>query len=151
MTVRQAKTKISLGIRPDWSESSLCAQWVAKDPSFLHSDNEDFDQTGRMARLIWVFAGRTNHFVGLVMRRLIFRSSESQPDSSTRRTEGLQASTRYLRSFTLERSVHTNYRDDERGVSLVFRHSPSTQGDRTVWNEINWFSHIMVGIANLHK
>ena len=46
-------------IRPVWSESSLCAQWVAKDPSFLHADSEDSDQTGRMPRLIWVFAGRT--------------------------------------------------------------------------------------------
>ena len=40
-------------------QSSLCAQWVAKDPSFLHADNKDFDQTGRMPRLIWVFPGRT--------------------------------------------------------------------------------------------
>ena len=36
-----------------------CAQWVAKDPSFLHVDSEDPDQTGRMPRLIWVFTGRT--------------------------------------------------------------------------------------------
>ena len=46
-------------VRPAWSESSLCAQWVAKDPSFLHADSEDSGQTGRMPRLIWVFAGRT--------------------------------------------------------------------------------------------
>ena len=46
--VRPAKTQISLG----GSESSLCAQWVAKDPSFLHADSEDSDQTGRMPRLI---------------------------------------------------------------------------------------------------
>ena len=59
MTVRPAKTQISLGIRPVWSESLLCAQWVAKDSSFLHADSEDSDQTGRMLRLIWVFAGRT--------------------------------------------------------------------------------------------
>ena len=59
MAVRPAKTQISLGIRPVWSESSLCAQWVAKDPSFLHADSEDSDQTGQMPRLIWVFAGRT--------------------------------------------------------------------------------------------
>ena len=26
--------------------------WVAKDPSFLHADSEDSDQTGRMPRLI---------------------------------------------------------------------------------------------------
>ena len=60
------RTQISLGIRPVWTESSLCAQWVAKDPSFLHADSEDSDQTGRMPRLIWVFAGRTCHFVGFV-------------------------------------------------------------------------------------
>ena len=46
MTVRPAKTQIRLGIRPVWSESSLCAQWVAKDPSFFHADSEDSDQTG---------------------------------------------------------------------------------------------------------
>ena len=40
-------------------ESSLCTQWVAKDPSFLQADSEDSDQPGRMPRLIWVFAGRT--------------------------------------------------------------------------------------------
>ena len=30
-------------IRPVWSESSQCAQWVAKDPGFLHADSEDSD------------------------------------------------------------------------------------------------------------
>ena len=59
MSVCPAKTQISLGIRPVWSESSLCAQWVAKDPRLLHADSEDSDQTGRMPRLIWVFAGCT--------------------------------------------------------------------------------------------
>ena len=58
MSVRPAKTQLSLGIRPVWSESLLCAQWVAKDPSFLHVDSEDSDQTGRISRLIWIFAGR---------------------------------------------------------------------------------------------
>ena len=70
MTVRPDKTQISRGIRAVWSESSLCAQWVAKEPSFLHADSEDSDQTGRMPRLIWVFAGRTDHFVCFVKRRL---------------------------------------------------------------------------------
>ena len=36
--VHPAKTQVSL----DGSESSLCAQWVAKDPSFLHADSEDW-------------------------------------------------------------------------------------------------------------
>ena len=46
-------------------------QWVAKNPSFLHADNKDSDQTGRMPRLIWVFAGRTGNFVGFDMMWLI--------------------------------------------------------------------------------
>ena len=46
--VRLAKTLISLGIRLVWSEPSLCAQLVAKEPSCLHADSEDSDQTGRM-------------------------------------------------------------------------------------------------------
>ena len=33
--VRPAKTQISLGIRPVWSEFSLCAQLVAKDLKFV--------------------------------------------------------------------------------------------------------------------
>ena len=33
-------------------ESSLCAQWVVKDRTFLHADSEDSDQTGRTPRLI---------------------------------------------------------------------------------------------------
>ena len=41
--------------------------WVAKDLAFLHADREDSDQTGQ----IWVFAGRTCHFAGYFMGRLI--------------------------------------------------------------------------------
>ena len=37
---------------PVWSESLLCTQWVAKDPSFLHADSKDSDQSGQMPRLI---------------------------------------------------------------------------------------------------
>ena len=48
VAVRPAKTQICLGIRPLCSESSLCAQWVAKDATFLHADSEDSDQTGRI-------------------------------------------------------------------------------------------------------
>ena len=53
------KTQISMGIRPFWSESLLCAQWVAKGSVLLQADSEDSDHTGRMRRLIRVFAGRT--------------------------------------------------------------------------------------------
>ena len=51
ISVRPAKTQIS--------QSSLCTEWVANDPSCLHADSKDSDQNGQMPRLIWVFAGRT--------------------------------------------------------------------------------------------
>ena len=40
---RPAKTQITQDIRPVWSESSLSAQWVGKDPSFLHGNSEKSD------------------------------------------------------------------------------------------------------------
>ena len=71
MNVRPAKPQISLGIRPVWSESSLCAQWIVKGPRFLHADSKDSDQTGWMPRLNWVFAGCTLTLLVFVMSRLI--------------------------------------------------------------------------------
>ena len=60
--VRPAKTQISLGIRPVWSESSLSA-WRKLGSLATHwAHSEDSDQTGRMPRLIWVFAGHTCHY-----------------------------------------------------------------------------------------
>ena len=38
----------------------------------LHANSEDSDQTGRMLMQIRVFAGRTDHFVGFIMRWLIY-------------------------------------------------------------------------------
>ena len=70
--VYPAKTQISLGIHPVWSESSLCAQWVAKDPKFLHADSksEDWsDLADAQADLSLHWAH--SHFVGFVMRWLI--------------------------------------------------------------------------------
>ena len=61
-----------------WAGPSLCTHWVAKDPSFLDADSEGSDQTGQMPRLIWVFAGRTGHSVGFVMRQLVYVISDLQ-------------------------------------------------------------------------
>ena len=71
VTVRPAKTQISLGICPVWSESSLCAQWVAKDPRFLHVDSDDSgwsDWADAQADLSLRWA--QSHFVGFVMSQL---------------------------------------------------------------------------------
>ena len=88
------KTQISLGTRPVWSESSQCAQLVAKDPSFLHADSEVSDQTGRMPRLIWVFAGRTCLFVGFVMMaQIVFQNGMYCVQKTiSEDTQGLQLS-----------------------------------------------------------
>ena len=59
--------QISLRILTVWSEFSLCAHWVAKDPIRLHADSEHSDQTLWVHRLIWVFAGRTDHLVFVVL------------------------------------------------------------------------------------
>ena len=42
-----AKTQISLGICPPWSESSQGTQWLAEDPMFLHADSELIRLGGR--------------------------------------------------------------------------------------------------------
>ena len=70
----RAQRRLRSAWAPAQSESSLCAQWKAEDPSFLHADSEDSDQTGWMRRLIslrWAHS----HFVGFVVLRLIWTSS----------------------------------------------------------------------------
>ena len=70
VAVRPAKTQISMGIHPVWSESSLCTQWVAKDSSFLHADSEDWSDWADAQPDLSLRWAHT-HFVGFVMRRLI--------------------------------------------------------------------------------
>ena len=57
--VHPAKTQISLGICPVLSESSLSAWRKLGSLATDGAHSEDADQTGRVPRLIWVFAGRT--------------------------------------------------------------------------------------------
>ena len=59
MSVRPAKTQISLGIRPVWSESSLSAWRKLGSLATQWAHSEDSDQTGWTPRLIWVFTGHT--------------------------------------------------------------------------------------------
>ena len=67
VSVCPAKTQISLGIRPVWSESLLSA-WRKLGPLATHWAHSEYsDQTRRMPRLIRVFAGRT--FTLLVLSR----------------------------------------------------------------------------------
>ena len=69
--MRLAKTQISLGIRPVWSESSLSALWVAKDPLLLHVDSEDWSDRAR-AQVDLSSLGAQVILLGFGMLRLKF-------------------------------------------------------------------------------
>ena len=89
--VRPAKTQITLGIRPVWSKSSRCAQWVAEDPMFLHADSEvwsDWADAKADLSLRWAHS----HFVGFVTRQLIYWFFfDWEGESLTLRTNGRYA------------------------------------------------------------
>ena len=71
MSVHPAKTQISLGIHPVWSESSLCTQGVAKNPSLLHADSEywsDWANAQADLSLRWAHT----HFIHFVMSQIMF-------------------------------------------------------------------------------
>ena len=92
--VRPAKTQI--GIRPVWSET-LLSVWRNIRPLTTHwVHSEDSDQTGWMPRLIWVFAGRTCHFVGFVVQQLIYFifqfPSVSKPKTLEKQYQGILSS-----------------------------------------------------------
>ena len=53
--MRTANFWINLHIHAVWSESSLGTFWIAKDAKFLNADNEDSDQTARLAYLSGMF------------------------------------------------------------------------------------------------
>ena len=59
MSPAKITCKISLGILPVWSETSVWAKWITVDQFFLPMDSGDFDLTELMPRLIRVFSWRT--------------------------------------------------------------------------------------------
>ena len=61
-------------LHPVWLESSLSA-WRSFGSLATYMRTAKTDQSGRMPRLIWGFAGRTGHFVGFVVLRLISEPS----------------------------------------------------------------------------
>ena len=71
-------------------ESSLRAQWVVKDPSFPHADSKVSDQTGRMHRLTWVFAGRTLTLLVLSCCGSYVLANTGEPDQTAQSDQGLQ-------------------------------------------------------------
>ena len=107
ISVRPAKTQISLGICPVWSESLLCTQWVAKDPSFPHADSEYSDQIGRMPRLI--FAWRTLTLLVLSCRGSIIKFTMAfDTFSDVRQFKEFSSPVRTSELFLLHTSIQKN-------------------------------------------
>ena len=67
--VHEAKTRISMGIHPNWFVSAVRFEEAFHPLPIKRTAKTD--QTGHMPRLIWVFAGRTGIFVGIIVLRLI--------------------------------------------------------------------------------
>ena len=70
--VRPTKTQISLRMRTVWLEYSLSAWRNFASLAIQIAPSEDSDQTARMRRLIWIFAGRTYLKVRFLTLRLIW-------------------------------------------------------------------------------
>ena len=115
------RTQISLGICPIWSASSLSARRKLGSLATHWAQSEDSDQTGRMPRLIWVFAGCTVT-VGFVMSQLIcamklqaswnslgkFKSPTLFKSNSVTHTSNKTLLIWLLKSNLTERSNHIN-------------------------------------------
>ena len=144
--MRTAKTQISLSICPVWSESSQCAMCVAKNPSFLHADSEDSDQTGQMPRLIWVFTGRTCYFVYFVVRWLSYFWCFSNADSMERKktTGKNKSSSRSIR----EKSGVSLTRVEKSWKIIYF--TSNTQKKRGKWLRMLIFSALNGSSSDHH-
>ena len=80
--MRPAKTQISLGIRPVWSESSLSAWRKLGSLATQWAHSKDSDQTRQMPRLIRVFAGCTVTLLVLSCCSLyieVYEASDKEP------------------------------------------------------------------------
>ena len=90
--VRPAKTQISLGICPVWSEFSLSPWRKLGSLATQWAHSEDSDQTGRMPRLIWVFAGGTVILLRLAWGGSIFVTVVQGLHCLQRNNNGMQGS-----------------------------------------------------------
>ena len=74
--MRPAKAQISMGICPGRPSLirvfAMLGSWGPIVSSCGQRRLWSSDHTGQMPRLIWVFAGWKGHFVGFVVRRLIY-------------------------------------------------------------------------------
>ena len=99
---------------PTWRKlGSLATHWV---------HTKDSDQTGWMPRLIWVFAGCTSHFVGFVVRWLIWDRAwqNLQNDSRSSKDSDQQwHSSSLLSKLSSQGSKFSSYYTSSKGWSDI--------------------------------
>ena len=128
-------TQISLGVRPVWSESSLSA-WRNLGPLTTHwAHSEDYDQTGRMPRLIWVFAGRTLSFSKSVLFKFLF-------DPNWR-----CAKLMVIFNFRMDRLLYTESRPEKVHISKLPIEPGSDKGTLMVYKSKLWYLDKMKELA----
>ena len=120
-------------IHPVWSESSSCAEWIAKDPSFLYADSEDSDQTGWMPRLIWVLAGCTVILLVLSWDGSVIETGVSDVEMGSN-TELCYIQTKVVSGTDLDKVVFDHNR------RIIFVSSP--------WKHLLW---VLIRITSAHN
>ena len=88
LQVLLAQTQISLYIHADWLVFAG-TKLVADDPKHPQANIDDFDQTAKMRRLIWVFARRLFSLVGNVMPGLRLIPLRSCFEDTHRKSENI--------------------------------------------------------------
>ena len=110
-----AKTQISLCISPVWQGFLSILLWIDWRMWKAHAISEDSDQTARMRRLIWVFAGRTSLIVGFTVAQLDARPTGDQ-EVAVRPPPGWQHSFVEIWSWNLFCSHSLSSADSRRAV-----------------------------------
>ena len=145
--VYPAKTQISLGIRPVWSESSLSA-WRNIGPLTTYwAHSEDSDQTGQMPRLIWVFAGSTGHFVGFVMRQLKWYSSHKLISKTRANLSISEVSSVKSHQWSLISEKNTYHKGKEtkaKATLCIFSHTRAftVHTNKYNWKKLRYVCHV---------
>ena len=101
--VRPTTTQISLRIHAVWLESSLSARRNFASLAIRNAPSEDSDQTARMRRLIWIFAGRTHPKVRFLTFGLVNMNNLIQSN-----VECAQLTGRWQKSFRFVNLVATS-------------------------------------------
>ena len=152
--VRPAKTQISLGLCPVWSESLLSAWRKLRSLATNWAHSIDSDQTGRMPRLIWVFAGRT------VILLVLSWGGSYDYYSSFWDVQKFLGSLRYFYRSSLK-SLHLMYFDlytkmflnffEQSGLGKHCRPRPDCFRQRGAWSQSTLFVIQFAGITLMAK